>query len=260
MEFDIHILAAVGAFIIGAVIGSFLNVVIHRLPHGLSIVTPGSHCPSCDQPIRFYDNIPVLSYLALAARCRDCGAHISVRYPLVELTTACLSLGLYSLWGLTPEFAVLLVFCGAMVAAFWIDLDHMIIPHAISITGIFLGLILSAIGWVPHMTLKLSAFGAALGAAILFVPAVLYEKIRGVEGLGGGDVKLLAMIGAFVGPYGVILVLFLSSVVGSATALVVMSVRRMDATTPIPFGPFLSAAAVFYVFAGEFIVDYFFRL
>lgn len=259
MEFDPNMVWAVGAFVFGAIVGSFLNVVIHRLPQGQSIVYPSSHCPSCDQPIRFYDNIPILSYLALGARCRDCGTHISVRYPVVELTTACLSLALYSRWGLTPEFAVLLAFCGAMVAVFWIDLDHMIIPHAISITGIALGIILSTLGYVPDMTWKLSGFGAILGAAILYVPAVLYEKIRGIEGLGGGDVKLLAMIGAFTGLYGVIFVLFLSSLVGSVTALAVMAVREMDSTTPIPFGPFLSAAAVFYVFAGEAIVSYFLR-
>ena len=178
---------------------------------------------------------------------------------MVELTTACLSLGLYAQWGWTPEFAVLLAFCGAMVAVFWIDLDHMIIPHEISITGIALGIVLSALGYLPAMDWKLSMLGAILGAAVLYLPAVLYEKIRGIEGLGGGDVKLLAMIGAFTGPYGVVFVLFFSSVVGSATALAVITVRKLDSTAPIPFGPFLSAAAVFYVFAGGMILDLFFR-
>ena len=258
MDCDPHIVWAVGAFVFGAVIGSFLNVVIHRLPLRQSIVFPGSHCPSCERPIRFYDNIPILSYLVLRGRCRECGARISARYPVVELSIACLALGLFARYGFTAECAIWLAFCAAMVAVFCIDLDHMIIPDAISVTGIAAGIILSLLGVIPAVAWKSSLFGAVLGAVILYLPAVLYEKIRGIEGLGGGDVKLLAMIGAFTGPYGVIFVLFLASVVGSVTALVMMATHEMDSTAPIPFGPFLSAAAVLYVFVGVPIVEYFF--
>lgn len=257
MEYDPHIMLAVVTFVFGAMVGSFLNVVIHRLPQRQSIVFPASHCPSCDEPIHSYDNIPIFSYLILRGRCRNCGTRISARYVVVELLTACLALGLYARYGLTVESLIWFAFCGAMVAVFWIDFEHMIIPDVISLTGLGLGILLSIFGFLPALTWKSSLLGSLLGALILYVPAVLYEKIRGIEGLGGGDVKLLGMIGAFTGPYGVVFVLFFASVVGSASALVMMGTRDMDSTTPIPFGPFLSAAAVLYVFAGKTIVGYF---
>jgi len=145
-----------------------------------------------------------------------------------------------------------------MLTIFWIDLDHMIIPDVISLTGIVLGIAVASAGYISGMDWRFSLLGAGLGVAALYVPALVYEKLRGIEGLGGGDVKLLAMIGAFTGPYGVIFVLFCASLAGSIGAFVSMSVRRIESTTPIPFGPFLTAAAVFYVFAGREIIDYFF--
>jgi leader peptidase (prepilin peptidase)/N-methyltransferase len=156
------------------------------------------------------------------------------------------------------EFGVFFVFCAAMLTIFWIDLDHMIIPDIVSLSGIVFGIAASTIGYITDMDWKLSLLGAGLGAVALYVPAVVYEKLRGIEGLGGGDVKLLAMIGAFTGPHGVVFVLFCASFVGSIGALISMAVRRIESTTAIPFGPFLTAAAVFYVFAGREIIDYFF--
>jgi len=258
MVFDADFFSACAVFVFGAAIGSFLNVVILRLPESKSIIYPSSSCPECGHPIRPYDNIPIIGFFLLHGRCRDCGSRISWRYPFIEFLTACLCLGLYLRLGLTPEFGVFLVFCSAMLAIFCIDLDHMIIPDIISLTGIVLGIAVASAGYISGMDWRFSLLGAGLGVAALYVPALVYEKLRGIEGLGGGDVKLLAMIGAFTGPYGVIFVLFCASLVGSIGALVSMSVRRIESTTPIPFGPFLTAAAVFYVFAGREIIDYFF--
>ncbi len=249
-----------GSFLFGAIVGSFLNVVIVRLPQEKSIAMPASHCQTCGEIIRFFDNIPILSFLMLRGRCRHCGTRISFRYPLVEFITACLCTGMYVKWGVTPAAGVFFVFCSAMVAVFWIDLDHMIIPDAISLPGMAVGLLAAILGFIPDLDWKLSVVGLVLGGAILYVPAVIYKKIRGIEGLGGGDIKLLAMMGAFTGPYGVIFILFLSSLIGSLAALIGMGFRRNGAATPIPFGPFLTASALVYVFAGREIIARFFDM
>lgn len=237
--------------------GSFLNVVILRVPLGESIVYPGSRCPKCRQPIRFYDNVPILSFIILGGRCRDCGARISWRYPLIEFISACLSLGLYYKFGLTPAYLIFFAFCASMLVIFWIDLDHMIIPDTISLGGLIVGVVATVFGIIPGMTWKMSVIGLIFGALVLYIPAVIYEKLRGIEGLGGGDVKLLAMIGAFYGPYGALFVLIVSSLVGSLAGILNMAFRGGSSTTPIPFGPFLAFAAVFYVFAGQIIIQQF---
>ena len=257
MELYVNAFWAVGSFLLGAIVGSFLNVVIARVPAGQSIVYPPSHCPECRHEIRWYDNIPILSYFILLGRCRECGGRISIRYPLVEFLTACISLGLYLKYDLSPAFGVSLVFTSAMVAVFWIDLDDMIIPDVISLNGTVIGLATVTGGLIPGLTWQDSFTGLILGVLILYLPAIAYEKIRGVEGLGGGDIKLLAMIGAFIGPYGVIFVLFFASFIGSLTALAGIVIRGMASSAPIPFGPFLSAAAVLYVFVGQGLVDRF---
>jgi leader peptidase (prepilin peptidase)/N-methyltransferase len=257
MELYVNLFWAAVSFLLGAIVGSFLNVVIARVPAGRSIVSPPSQCPVCEHEIRWYDNIPVLSYFMLLGRCRDCGEPISIRYPLIEFTFACMSLGLYLKYGLSPAFGVFFIFSAAMVAVFWIDLDHMIIPDVISLNGIAVGLATVTAGIVPGLTWKESFIGLALGALILYIPAVVYEKIRGAEGLGGGDIKLLAMIGAFIGPYGVIFVLFFASFIGSLAAFASIICKRAASSTPIPFGPFLTGAAVLYVFVGRELVDIF---
>ena len=237
--------------------GSFLNVVILRVPLGESIVSPGSRCPKCRQPIRFYDNVPILSFIILGGRCRDCGARISWRYPLIEFISACLSLGLYYKFGFTPAYLIFFAFCASMLVIFWIDLDHMIIPDTISLGGLIVGVVATVFGIIPGMTWKMSVIGLIFGALVLYIPAVIYEKLRGIEGLGGGDVKLLAMIGVFCGPYGALFVLIVSSLVGSLAGILNMAFRGGSSTTPIPFGPFLAFAAVFYVFAGQIIIQQF---
>lgn len=257
---SLHAMWAVASFALGAIVGSFLNVVITRLPEGLSVVRPRSRCPECENEIRFYDNIPLLSYLLLLGQCRDCGKRIPLRYPLVEFMTGALCLGLYWKYGISPAFAVFFVFCAALVAVFWIDLDHMIIPDVISLNGIAVGMIASVAGMLPDMTWKYSLAGVLIGGAILYIPAIIYKKIRGLEGLGGGDIKLLAMMGAFVGPYGVVFVLFFSSLFGCAAAGVGLLFKQTGSTTPIPFGPFLTASAMLYVFAGPEIIDRFYAM
>lgn len=255
-----YVFWAVSFFVLGAVIGSFLNVVIARLPRGQSIVSPPSRCTACGHPIRPRDNIPMVSYLVLRARCRDCNTRISPRYPLIELLTALLFLALYLKWGLIPATGVFFVFTAALIAIFWIDLEHMIIPDAISLNCIPIGVSAAVLGLLPGMDWKYSLVGTIMGAAVLYVPAVIYERIRGMEGLGGGDVKLLAMIGAFIGPYGVMFVLFLSSTLGSLFGLAGMAALKTESTAPIPFGPFLSAAAVVYLFVGPEIIEWLFGL
>ncbi len=247
-------------FMFGLIVGSFLNVVIARLPVGESLVTPASRCPKCGNPIGWYDNIPVLSYLLLAGRCRNCGDGISLRYPMVEFVTGCIALALYLKLRLTPALGVFAIFSAAMIVVCFIDLDHMIIPDAISLNCVPIGMSAAILGLIPGVDWKYSFVGAVLGVAVLYVPAVLYELIRGDEGLGGGDIKLLGMIGAFTGPYGVVFVLFVSSMLGSIVGIAAITFNQSDAATRIPFGPFLSGAAVLYVLAGPELINSFLTL
>jgi len=238
-------------------LGSFLNVVILRVPLKESIISPGSRCPKCGQPIRYYDNIPILSFIILRGRCRDCENSISWRYPLIEFISGCLSLGLYYKFGYSPDYLIFLAFCASMLVVFWIDLDHMIIPNIISLGGLIVGIAASVFGIIPGMTWEMSVIGVLFGALVLYIPAVIYEKIRGIEGLGGGDVKLLAMIGAFCGPYGVLFVLLVSSIIGSVAGILHMLMRGGTSTSRIPYGPFLASAAILYVFVGQLLIHKF---
>src|SRR5215470_13282687 len=188
-------------FVFGAIVGSFLNVCIVRIPKGDSIVDPPSRCPACKTAIRFYDNIPLISYLVLRGRCRSCGARISPRYLFVELLTACLAAALYYQFGFSLGFLVSFVFVCALIVISFIDLDVRIVPDVISLPGIILGLSLSVIGYfiisgesavVPSPVSSL--LGILAGGGFLLATAWIYEKITGVEGMGGGDIKLLAMI------------------------------------------------------------------
>jgi leader peptidase (prepilin peptidase) / N-methyltransferase len=260
MQDYLDLYMAVMSFLIGAVVGSFLNVVIVRLPLGLSIVSPPSRCPHCGHSIRYYDNIPILGFLLLRGRCRDCGESIARRYPLIEATTALLALGLYEKFGFAPVTGAYFVLCAALVAVFWIDWDHMIIPDVISLNGIAVGVLFAIANVLPGVIWSSSIMGALLGAFILYAPAALYEKLRGVEGLGRGDIKLLAMIGAFTGPAGVVFVLFFSSFAGCVVALIGITWQGRSSSTPMPFGPFLAVSAILFVFQGEELIESFFRL
>lgn len=241
-------------FVFGAVIGSFLNVCIYRLPEQQSIAKPLSQCPHCHHPIRFYDNIPLISYLILKGKCRDCGEKISWRYPLVELITAILALFLFAKFYLTLNFLVFFIFTAVLIVITFIDLDHQIIPDLLTLPGIpiFFLLAVFVVG-VPWME---AAIGLLIGGGVLFAIALGYEVITKREGMGGGDIKLLAMIGGFLGWKSLIFVLLFSSLLGAVIGVALMLIKKEDMKYAVPFGPFLSAAAVAYLFWGDAFMQF----
>jgi len=243
------------AFIFGAVVGSFLNVCICRIPQGASIVSPPSHCPACNYRIPFYDNIPIVSFLMLRGKCRSCRAPISFQYPLVELITALLTLFLFLKFGPTFPFAVLFAFCAAMVVITFIDLEHQIIPDSISLPGIVVGFGVSF--FIPRLGWQNSLLGIVAGGGSLFAVAFLYERLTGKEGMGGGDIKLLAMMGAFFGWKAIPFIIFVSSLVGSVAGVIVMVAQKKDRKLAIPFGPFLAAGAILYIFYGSQMIQWY---
>ena len=238
------------AFIFGAVVGSFLNVCIFRLPAKISIIKPLSQCPHCQHPIRFYDNIPLISYAVLKGKCRDCGGKISWRYPLVELLTAVLSLFLFIKFGLTLNFLIHFIFVSVLIIIAFIDLDHQIIPDVLTLPGIPIFFLL-AVFIVKDVPWLEALIGLLVGGGVLFGIAFVYELITKREGMGGGDIKLLAMIGGFLGWKSLIFILLFSSFSGAIIGIAVMIIKKQDMKYAVPFGPFLSAAAVAYLFWGD---------
>lgn len=243
------------SIIFGAIVGSFLNVCIVRLPKEESILFPGSHCPFCNKPIAFYDNIPLISYLLLSRRCRHCKTIISVQYPLVEGITALFSLLLFLRFGPSLSYLIYFAFVSALIVITVIDLYHQIIPDVISLPGVGVGLLSSLI--IPQITFFNSLFGILLGGGSLFLVATGYQWLFKREGMGGGDVKLLAMIGAFLGWKAVILTILLSSLIGSITGIIVIALKGKDFKYAIPFGPFLSLGATISLFYGQNIIDWY---
>jgi leader peptidase (prepilin peptidase)/N-methyltransferase len=244
--------------IFGAVMGSFLNVCSIRLPKEESIVAPGSHCPQCKKPIKFYDNIPLVSYLLLKGRCRYCHSPISIQYPLVEGITALGSLILFMKFGPSLSYLIYFAFVAALIVITVIDLYHQIIPDVISLPGIGVGLLASLI--IPQITFLNSLLGVLLGGGSLFLVATLYQWLFKREGMGGGDVKLLAMIGAFLGWKAVILTILLGSLIGSITGIIIMVSKGKDFKYAIPFGPFLSLGAVIALFYGPSLINWYLYL
>lgn len=243
-------------FVFGAIIGSFLNVCIARLPDGRSIVRPPSHCPKCQTFLAWYDNIPVLSYLVLGGRCRSCHVRISPLYPAVEVLTGALAVALFLRLGPTLAFAGYFAFAAALVVITFIDLDHRIIPDVISLPGIVIGLAFALVS--PLVTPRDALLGVLAGGGTLLAVAWSYQKLRGVEGMGGGDVKLLAMIGAFLGWQSIFVTLFVGSVIGSLIGVALMLYEGADTKLAIPFGPFLAGGALVYLFWGERILAFYF--
>lgn len=232
----------VSAALAGLLVGSFLNVLAHRLPRGESIVSPGSRCPSCQAPVAFFDNVPVLSWIVLAGRCRSCRAPISIRYPMMELGNGLLWTLVFLRAPSWCDFVSGAFLCSAGLALLAIDADFQILPDAITLPGIAVGLALSfcSMSRTPLQAL----LGAALGAGGLFLVAFLYEKIAGQEGMGLGDVKMLGMIGALLGPSGVLVTILAASLSGSVVGLSLIAVKRGDAKTRLPFGVFLALGAI----------------
>ncbi len=244
---------------LGAVVGSFLNVVIHRLPRGESLVRPGSHCPGCGQMIRAWANIPLLSYMVLRGRCSACQARISVRYPLVEGITAVLYLALFLRWGAVPILPVYWLLASALVAITFIDFDHQIIPNAITYPGIALGLVLAlTLSAAPSI---LEAGVAVIGVGgMMWAVAAAYEWRTGRMGLGMGDVKLMAMLGAFLGLEPTLGILILGSLLGLVQGLSLMALRKAGRRTRIPFGPALALAAIIHLFDPAVVMRWMVRL
>ena len=244
---DITIFYSISAFLFGGIVGSFLNVVILRLPNeGESIVFPASHCTSCMTSLHWYENIPILSFLVLRGRCSHCKAKISFQYPLVELSMALLAAALVQQFGLSINTAGYFLFCAALLVIIWIDSHHQIIPDVISLPGIVLGLLFSLVS--PTLHWKASLFGVLVGGGVLYAIALLYYLWRKVDGMGGGDIKLLAMIGAFLGWQALPFVILASSLSGTVVGLIAMIKQKKGGQTRIPFGPFLSLAALAYLF------------
>jgi len=243
------------AFLLGAAIGSFLNVCIYRLPSGLSIISPRSFCPVCQKPIRAYDNVPVLSYFLLGGKCRNCGTKIPWRYPFVEALTGAIALVLFYKFNFSPLFFSLFAFSAALIVITFIDLDHQIIPDVISLPGIGVGFLLAVFGL--SVSIKESIIGILLGGGSLYLAAVLYETLMKREGMGGGDVKLLAMIGAWLGWKAVLFTLFFASFSGSIIGGAIMLAKKEGGKYAVPFGPFLAFAALAYIFFGQKLITWY---
>jgi len=240
-------------FLFGLVFGSFLNVVVYRLPQGLSIVKPRSFCPSCKSSIAFYDNIPVVSFIILNGKCRACKAKISFEYPFVESLTGLLFLAVFIRDGLSPLLPFHLFFIFTMLALALIDLHHRILPNVITLPGVAIGFLSSFVSrslpWWDSLT------AIFLFSLLLLGLSLLYNVIRGVEGLGMGDVKMIGMIGAFLGIKLTILTILLSSVLGLLSGLVIVIAGKGDFQYKLPFGTFLAIAAVLSLFLGTPIIQ-----
>ncbi len=241
-------LVIVIAFVFGALFGSFLNVLIYRLPLEISIVKdPPSTCPKCNTPIRWFDNLPILSWLALGARCRTCKNPISLRYPLVETAAGCLSVFALLRWGITVTGVEVLIFAWVSLALCLIDYDHQILPNTLTYPSIVLGLVCS---WFGGYTWWLdSLLGAAVGALLPTLVIVIYKLWRGIDGMGWGDVKYLAAIGSVVGLQGVVGVLVIAATVGALFGLGLIAMGRGSGKTELPFGTFLALAVIFWLYA-----------
>ena len=242
----------------GMCIGSFMNVCIYRLPISKSIVHPRSMCLKCGYMIRAYDNIPVLSYLWLGGKCRQCKIRISLRYPLVEIMSGLFALCAFLKFGLTLEALAYYVFISTLIVITYIDIDHRIIPNVITLPGI--PLFFAASFALPTVSYTDAIWGLVAGGGSLLAIAWIYSMLTKKEGMGGGDIKLLAMIGGFLGWKGVLFTIFISSAVGTLVGIVIMLQTRKGMKLAVPFGPFLSIGAITYVFLGNLIINWYFSV
>ena len=269
-------LIAVFIFFFGLIIGSFLNVCIVRIPGAKSIVLPSSACPKCGAAIRPYDNIPIISYVLLAGKCRKCKSKISAMYPAVELLTGLLFLACFETYGLTAEALKWAIFSAIIVVLVFTDLRERVLPDVVNYTGLGLGLLLSLFtrpsdgtaAWLanrmfdfpppaPVVSLVDGLFGAAIGSSLLWLVSEAYFRLRGREGMGLGDVKMMLMAGAFLGAKRTLLTIFAGSVLGSVLGLLFILARRKDSEYELPFGTFLGLAAVLVVFFGTPVINWY---
>ncbi len=278
---QIHIVAPstlipIFIFLFGLIIGSFLNVCILRIPGGKSIVTPASACPKCGTAIRPYDNIPVISWLLLHGKCRKCKTSISPMYPIVELLTGLLFFACYKAFGLTLETLKWAAFSSIMIVLVFTDLRERLLPDAVNYTGFGIGLALSFVThpsdgtalWLankmfdfpppaPVLSFVDAILGAALGSGLLWAVSEGYFRLRGREGMGLGDVKMMLMAGAFLGAKRTLLTIFAGAVLGSVLGIAFILLRRKGSDYELPFGTFLGAAALLVVFFGTPVVNWY---
>ena len=245
-------------FILGTILGSFSNVLIFRIPRKESVVRPWSHCPECLKPIAPWDNIPLVSFLLLRGHCRQCGAPISLRYPLVEGVSGVIYVLLFARYGWQAAFFVYAAFASALVVIAAIDLKHYIIPHAITYPGITVGLVGSVL--VLPVPFKSAALGAAIGVGFLYVVAVVSLLLLRREGMGGGDIALAGMIGAFLGWQALLVALMVAMVTGSAVGIVLVTLGKRGRRDLVPFGPFLAFGALATLLYGDLILAWYLSL
>jgi leader peptidase (prepilin peptidase)/N-methyltransferase len=246
------------AALFGAIVGSFLNVCIYRLPLGRSVIWPGSACAGCQRPLAWYENIPIVSWLGLRGRCRTCRAAISIRYPIVELLTALTCAGALWYYGPGLLFVSRFIFGCALIVLFAIDLEHQLLPNLITLPGIVVGFAFSLLtttpGWVS------SFIGIVVGGGLLYGVAEAYYRIRHEEGLGMGDVKMLAMVGAFLGWPATLMTLMMGSIAGSVVGVAVIVARRGDMKYALPFGTFLAMGAALAATVGPDLLHWYLGL
>ncbi|HXH10513.1 MAG TPA: prepilin peptidase [Alphaproteobacteria bacterium] len=240
-------------FAFGLIIGSFSNVVIYRLPKGKSIISPGSHCPSCSMPIYPWDNIPLFSYLLLRGRCRQCGEPISLRYPCVEFLSGVLYILLWYKFDLSLQLIVYAILTSSLLVIAFIDFDHKIIPNSITLPGILVGFGLSF--WALPISPLNSLIGLFAGGSFFYLVALISKG-----GMGGGDIKLIAMIGAFLGWQGVFFTILVGALAGSVVGLGLMSLGKKGRKDKVPFGPFLALGAIVYILAGDNLISWYLQL
>lgn len=245
-------------FIFGCLFGSFGNVVIYRLPKGQNIAWPGSHCQSCQAAVRWYDNIPILSWVLLRGKCRQCQAPFSIRYPIVEGLMGLLFLASFLKFGLSWFLLEVLIFTFCAVVASFIDLDHMILPNQLTLSGIVIGLIGAFLN--PEREFLPAFLGVLVGGGFLWAIAYFYFAIRKQEGMGGGDIKLIAWIGALLGWSAIPFVILASSLFGSLIGLSIVVKSKGDMKSVIPFGPYLVLGAFLYLFFGVEISEWYLDL
>ncbi len=250
----IEIITGIIIFVIGLVIGSFSNVCIYRIPRNESIIHPGSHCPQCSKPIPFYDNIPVISYILLKGKCRYCGQPIPLQYPIVELATGLFYLALYLFYGLQLIAIVYMIMCTLLIIISFIDLKERIIPDVLSLPFMAIGFILSF--FMKSLSPIDSLLGILAGGGSLLIIAIAGTYLFKKEAMGGGDIKLGAMIGAFLGWQLTLLSLFLGFFLGSIIGVVVLIINK-GKTDIVPFGPFIALGAILSIFWGQAIIHWY---
>ncbi len=241
--------------VLGLCVGSFLNVCIYRFPLSQSIIFPSSFCPECKSNIKWFQNIPVISYIFLWGRCSNCKAKISIQYPFVELLTAFLFLLNYIFFALSFKFLISIIFLSMLIIVVFVDFKHLIIPDEVTIGGVVVGFLLSFLN--SDVTWVESIGGIILGGGILLLIIKLFYLLTKKEGMGGGDVKLLAMIGAFLGYKSIFFVVFVSSLLGVLIGVPLLFFKKGESGGVIPFGPFLSFAAIIYFYSGEKIINWY---